>query len=66
LGWQRLQHLTKARRVRQQRGLPLLRVTAPYKYPRAIELIDELPKTMTGKILRRTLKDLEIKRTHTV
>jgi acyl-coenzyme A synthetase/AMP-(fatty) acid ligase len=41
-------------------------VTAPYKYPRAIEFIDELPKTLTGKILRRALKDLEIKRTPTV
>lgn len=26
------------------------RVTAPYKYPRAIAFIDELPKTMTGKV----------------
>ncbi|MFV0298095.1 MAG: AMP-binding enzyme, partial [Hyphomicrobiaceae bacterium] len=36
--------------------------TAPYKYPRAIEFIDEIPKTVTGKIRRRTLKDLEIER----
>jgi len=34
-------------------------VTAPYKYPRAIEIIDELPKTITGKILRRELRDKE-------
>jgi long-chain acyl-CoA synthetase len=27
-----------------------------YKYPRSIELIDELPKTVTGKILRRELR----------
>ena len=27
-----------------------------YKYPRMIELIDELPKTVTGKILRRELR----------
>lgn len=33
--------------------------TAPYKYPRAVEFIDEIPKTVTGKIRRRTLKDLE-------
>ena len=25
---------------------------APYKYPRAIEFVDELPKTATGKIQR--------------
>lgn len=31
---------------------------AAYKYPRSIEFIDELPKTATGKILRRELRDL--------
>ncbi|MQA96982.1 MAG: AMP-binding protein [Streptosporangiales bacterium] len=29
---------------------------AAYKYPRAVEIIDELPKTVTGKILRRELR----------
>ena len=29
---------------------------APYKYPRAIEFIDELPKTATGKIQRFALR----------
>lgn len=29
---------------------------AAYKYPRTVELIDELPKTTTGKILRRELR----------
>ncbi|MGE0765338.1 MAG: acyl-CoA synthetase [Hyphomicrobiaceae bacterium] len=37
-------------------------VTAPYKYPRAIAFVDEIPKTVTGKIRRRTLRDLEIER----
>jgi benzoate-CoA ligase len=32
---------------------------APYKYPRAIEFIDELPKTATGKIQRYKLRELE-------
>ena len=32
-------------------------VTAPYKYPRIVEYRDELPKGITGKILRRTLRD---------
>ncbi|MBT6329817.1 MAG: AMP-binding protein [Kordiimonadaceae bacterium] len=29
---------------------------APYKYPRAIEFIDALPKSATGKLLRKDLK----------
>ncbi len=28
------------------------KVTAPYKYPRVIEFVDELPKTISGKIRR--------------
>ena len=28
------------------------RVTAPYKYPRIIEFVDALPKTISGKIRR--------------
>jgi acetyl-CoA synthetase len=32
------------------------KVTAPYKYPRIIEYVDELPKTISGKILRRELR----------
>ena len=32
------------------------RQTAPYKYPRLIEYVDELPKTLSGKILRRELR----------
>jgi acetyl-CoA synthetase len=35
------------------------RVTAPYKYPRAIEFVTELPKTMSGKIKRVELKRRE-------
>jgi 2-aminobenzoate-CoA ligase len=37
-------------------------VIAPYKYPRAIEFIDELPKTPTGKVSRKALKDLAARR----
>jgi 2-aminobenzoate-CoA ligase len=29
---------------------------APYKYPRAVEFIDELPKTQTGKVNRAALR----------
>lgn len=38
------------------------RTTAPYKYPRAIEFIAELPKTMTGKIQRVALRTMEKER----
>jgi acetyl-CoA synthetase len=31
-------------------------VTAPYKYPRVIEYMDGVPKTISGKILRRELR----------
>ena len=34
---------------------------AAYKYPRSIEFLDDLPKTTTGKILRRELRDLNWK-----
>lgn len=34
-------------------------VTAPYKYPRKIEFVDELPKTNTGKIRRVELRERE-------
>jgi acetyl-CoA synthetase len=32
------------------------RVTAPYKYPRIIEFVDELPKTISGKIQRNLIR----------
>ena len=34
-------------------------VTAPYKYPREIEFVEELPKTISGKIRRAELRDIE-------
>jgi putative FmdB family regulatory protein len=30
---------------------------AAYKYPRQVEFLDELPKTVSGKLLRRELRD---------
>jgi len=33
------------------------RSTAPYKYPREIEFVAELPKNASGKLLRRVLRD---------
>jgi acetyl-CoA synthetase len=35
------------------------KLTAPYKYPRKIEFIDELPKTASGKIRRIELRNQE-------
>jgi acyl-coenzyme A synthetase/AMP-(fatty) acid ligase len=35
-------------------------VAAPYKYPCEIEFVDELPKTQSGKIKRKELRELEI------
>jgi fatty-acyl-CoA synthase len=32
---------------------------ASYKYPRIVEFVDELPKTGSGKILKRALRDRE-------
>jgi len=33
------------------------KVTAPYKYPRVIEFVEELPKTISGKIRRVELRE---------
>ena len=30
--------------------------TAPYKYPRIVEFVDELPKTLSGKIKRKQIR----------
>ena len=35
------------------------RTTAPYKYPRRIEFVDALPKTVSGKIRRVELRHKE-------
>jgi acyl-coenzyme A synthetase/AMP-(fatty) acid ligase len=37
-------------------------VTAPYKYPREIEFVKELPKTISGKIRRIDLREMERRR----
>ncbi len=36
-------------------------VTAPYKYPRVIEFVDELPKTISGKIRRVEIRKNDAK-----
>jgi acetyl-CoA synthetase len=36
------------------------KITAPYKYPRAIEFVGDLPKTISGKIKRNVLREREL------
>ncbi len=38
------------------------RIAAPYKYPREIEFVEELPKTQSGKIKRKQLREIEIEK----
>ena len=33
------------------------KITAPYKYPRIVEFVDDLPKTISGKIRRVEIRD---------
>ena len=40
-------------------------VAAPYKYPREIEFVEELPKTQSGKIKRKNLRERERKKKKT-
>ncbi len=37
------------------------RTTAPYKYPRVVEFVAELPKTISGKIRRVALREKDNK-----
>ena len=39
------------------------KTTAPYKYPRIIEFVDELPKTHSGKIRRIEIRQNDAKKT---
>ncbi|MFF5994313.1 AMP-binding protein [Lysinibacillus sp. KU-BSD001] len=39
-------------------------LTAPYKYPRKIEFVDALPKTVSGKIRRVELRNAEFAKQH--
>ena len=41
---------------RERTGRVLQQQMAAYKYPRQVVIVEELPKTVTGKILRRTLR----------
>jgi len=38
------------------------RVTAPYKYPRILEFVDELPRTFSGKLQRKKLREKDVQK----
>jgi len=42
------------------------KVTAPYKYPREIEFVETLPKTISGKIRRVELREMEQQKKQTL
>jgi len=58
-----------SKEYRDQAGEALVReiqehvktVTAPYKYPRIIEFVAELPKTISGKIRRTEIRERDLK-----
>lgn len=57
---------TEARRELEKEILEFLRARlAPYKVPKEIEIRDELPKSAVGKILRRVLREEELKKRST-
>lgn len=41
------------------------RVTAPYKYPRIVEFVEELPKTVSGKIQRNLIRKADEQKSDT-
>ncbi len=38
------------------------KVTAPYKYPRIVTFVDELPKTVSGKIKRKEIRERDMEK----
>ena len=38
------------------------KVTAPYKYPRMIDFVSEIPKTSNGKIIRKIIRENDLKK----
>ena len=38
------------------------RITAPYKYPRIVEFVDDLPKTISGKVRRVEIRNNDLKK----
>ena len=38
------------------------RITAPYKYPRIIEFVEEIDKTISGKMKRKAIRERDEKK----
>ena len=55
-------HTGRKRVVSFSKSFHVKKVTAPYKYPRVIEFVDELPKTISGKIRRVEIRDKDSKK----
>lgn len=55
-GWQPSEELVKELQEHVKR------VTAPYKYPRIVEFVDELPKTISGKIKRKEIRQNDMEK----
>ena len=46
----------KAEQLKKEIQNHVKKVTAPYKYPRIVEFVDSLPKTTSGKIMRKAIR----------
>lgn len=47
---------TPSEELKKELQLHVKKNTAPYKYPRVVEFVDELPKTISGKIRRTEIR----------
>ena len=51
---------TASEELKQELQNHVKRETAPYKYPRVVEFVDELPKTVNGKIRRVAIRQNDL------
>jgi len=54
-------HEAKEKLLMEQLQNHVKSTTAPYKYPRKIQFVESLPKTVSGKIRRGELRNMELK-----
>lgn len=52
-----IQSVTPSDELKKELQNHVKRVTAPYKYPRVVEFVSELPKTVSGKIRRIEIRE---------
>lgn len=53
---------TASEELKQELQNHVKRETAPYKYPRVVEFVDELPKTVNGKIRRVAIRQNDLRK----